>query len=144
MSYFSTMKLGTGSRLDHFMMTYYHHHQSSAISRNTSETTESDCAVFEEKLSTQLRQQRTWNIRNAHHTLFHRLRNYTATTKDTGLRIAALSTADTSSLPVHSDRHSCPKNHKNHNRHRRHASQRQRRRKRVSRGRELYLYLEGG
>lgn len=78
------------------MMTYYHHHQSGAISQNTQQrnSTESDGMAFEEKLSTRLRWQMTQNIRNAHHTLFHRLRNCTATTKDTGLLTAALSTAD--------------------------------------------------
>lgn len=77
-------------------MTYYHHHQSGAISQNTQQrnSTESDGTAFEEKLSTRLRWQMTQNMRNAHHTLFHRLRNCTATTKDTGLRTAALSTAD--------------------------------------------------
>lgn len=92
------MKLNAGSwsDADHFMMTYYHHHQSGAISQNTQQrnSTESDGTAFEEKLSTRLRWQMTQNIRNAHHTLFHRLRNCTATTKDTGLRTAALSTAD--------------------------------------------------
>lgn len=78
------------------MMTYYHHHQSGAISQNTQQrnSTESDGTAFEEKLSTRLRWQMTQNIRNAHHTLFYGLRNCKAITKDTGLRTAALSTAD--------------------------------------------------
>lgn len=57
MSYFSTVKLGAGSRLDmdHFMMTYYH--QFGAISQNIQRNppAESDDTAFEEKLSTQSR-----------------------------------------------------------------------------------------
>lgn len=69
-SYFSTAKLGAGSwsDTDHLTPSYYHHHQTDTISRNTQwNSAEDDGVVFEGKLSTRSRWQRTRNTRNAHH-----------------------------------------------------------------------------